>query len=234
VLDFTRYPTYSPYRTLRRTAPMMVGADVYALQTALTEMGFDTGGTDGIFGDKTLAAVNQAQAALSITVDGLAGGGTQQALTKRLANRARTLNDLPLGLVYGQCMRESSCRLGNYSAPRADGSYDAGVTQRNTAFTAPRDGFHVEKSIELLGRHLAAYHRLFAGTGDRRSWELAAGAWNAPAFACRMALQEGAAFTGKPSWWPTELVWVGPAKSVSDTSRAKLEEYMGDATALMA
>ena len=207
---FQVYPAYSPYRTMKKGCP--VGEDVYALQTALAELDLYRGQLDGAFGPGTDAAARDAQELLRITVDGLVGGGTQQALVKRLANRARTINQLPEGLAYGQCQHESSCRLGNYSPRRADGSYDAGVSQRNSAFTPVKIGFHVEKSIELLGAHLGAYGQLFSDLdSERRAWELAAGSWNAPAYACRIGLNEGAAVpVRKPSWWPAGVTWVGP------------------------
>lgn len=52
------------------------GPDVAALQQSLQAAGFSPGVVDGIFGPRTEAAVRQAQEALGVTVDGLAGPET--------------------------------------------------------------------------------------------------------------------------------------------------------------
>src|SRR4051794_20933443 len=140
---FTDHPTYSPYRTLRLTDPHMHGEDVYALQSALHAVGVIGEDWDGVLGPQTAKAIKSAQSKLKISIDGLAGGGTQIALARFVCNQYRQRYSLPVGLPFGQCMHESSCRLGNYS-PKHDGDeYDAGVAQRNTAFTPPKDGFNV-------------------------------------------------------------------------------------------
>jgi peptidoglycan hydrolase-like protein with peptidoglycan-binding domain len=223
-MNFKPLPTYSRFRTLHRTDPMMRGYDVYALQTALVEMGLKIGGLDGVLGEKTQRAIKSAQSLLLIEVDGLCGGGTQQAITKRLANRARTINDLPPGLVFGQCMHESSCRLGMYSLPiRPDGSYDAGVAQRNSNYHDLEEAFTVEHSIELLGRNIRKHYDRFEGLkSDQRRWGLAAGAWNAPAYACWIAKNEGA-----------KNVTNAETKQPSSDARTKLEAYIASATAHM-
>jgi len=56
------------------------GADVTALQQALTNLGYDTGGVDGSFGAHTLSAVKQFQAAQGLTADGVVGPNTWAAL----------------------------------------------------------------------------------------------------------------------------------------------------------
>jgi hypothetical protein len=47
-------------------------------------------------------------------------------------------------------------------------------------------------SISALGADIRRHYDLFAGLPTRRRWALAQGAWNAPAFACYIARQEGA------------------------------------------
>lgn len=219
---FETVPTYDRYRTLRRTAPMMRGEDVYALQTGLHALGYNPGTADGILGDQTAAAIRAAQSGLGVTVDGLAGGGTQTAIAKKAADRARVLYSLPVGLAFGQIMHESSCRLGNYSPARSDGTYDAGVAQRNTKLTPAKNGFDVPTSVDALGARARQYFNKFAGLPLKRRWELAAGAWNAPAYACWIAKNEGA----------TKVATAETAKP-SEASRAKLEEYMQSVTAFM-
>ncbi len=56
--------------------PLMRGDDVGALQSRLTEMGFDCGRVDGIFGVRTSAAVKEFQQSAGIVVDGKCGPET--------------------------------------------------------------------------------------------------------------------------------------------------------------
>lgn len=58
----------------------MKGGPVVQLQQALKMAGFDPGAIDGDFGHKTLAAVKLFQASKGLTIDGLAGDQTQDAL----------------------------------------------------------------------------------------------------------------------------------------------------------
>lgn len=60
------------------------GDEVKELQQNLTTLGYDTQGTDGIFGSNTETAVKQFQKAYSLTVDGKAGPATQSAIAKAL------------------------------------------------------------------------------------------------------------------------------------------------------
>ncbi|MCM0594082.1 MAG: peptidoglycan-binding domain-containing protein [Gloeotrichia echinulata DEX184] len=64
-------------RILRRGSK---GQDVETLQKLLNEKGFDAGQVDGDFGPKTEAAVKKFQTQASITVDGIVGPQTWQAL----------------------------------------------------------------------------------------------------------------------------------------------------------
>ena len=57
-------------------SPMMHGDDVAALQSRLTEMGFDCGRVDGIFGERTEAAVKEFQKSVGAKVDGRCGPET--------------------------------------------------------------------------------------------------------------------------------------------------------------
>lgn len=233
---FTEYPTYDRYRTLKRITPAMRGEDVYALQTGLTALGHDTNGVDGIFGDATLTAVKAFQKSVNLVVDGLAGGGTQQELTRHFTDKVRAQHNLPKGLIFGQCMHESGCRVGNYSAPHSWGTTganfvvdnvkcaaDIGVAQRNSRFYDVRDSFNVVSAIDSLGAYVRKYFDKFSGVTDtRRRWKLASGAWNAPAFACWLAKQEGA-----------KGVTNGEVAKPPESERAKLELYMESATAYM-
>jgi peptidoglycan hydrolase-like protein with peptidoglycan-binding domain len=200
---FTSIPSYARYRTLMVTSPHQSGEDVYALQTALATVDFDPGETDGVFGNKTGAAIRSFQQSKGLTLDGKAGGATQKELALLIAQTYQKKYAIAAGALRGQLEHESGFRLGNYSALRTDGSYDAGIAQRNTAHTPSRQGFNVPLSIDALARVIRAHYDIFAGLPVYRRWNLAQGAWNAPAFACYIALQEGAskvtvAMTSRP------------------------------------
>lgn len=60
------------------------GDEVKELQRNLTTLGYDTKGTDGIFGNDTEAAVIAFQKAYSLSADGKAGPATQSAIAKAL------------------------------------------------------------------------------------------------------------------------------------------------------
>jgi len=202
---FQTYPNYSTYRTLFLTAPAMQGEDVYALQTALNELNFDAGAVDGVLGRQTYAAIRKAQQEFKISVDGKAGGATQKALAMGIAERVASQVKVPVEAFRGQMALESGYRLGIYSPARVDGTYDAGVAQRNTRFTPPKEGFDCQASILALGKNTREHFDLFVGLEGKRRWALAQGAWNAPAFACFLAREEGATkvtagMTARP--WP--------------------------------
>lgn len=74
--------TWSVSRILRKTSPLMKGADVKNLQSALIAKGYSCGGTgaDGEFGKNTESAVKSFQKAAGLTVDGKAGENTIDAL----------------------------------------------------------------------------------------------------------------------------------------------------------
>lgn len=63
-------------------APLMRGDDIAALQSRLTEMGFNCGRVDGIFGLKTEAAVKEFQKSVGVKVDGKCGPATIIALLR--------------------------------------------------------------------------------------------------------------------------------------------------------
>lgn len=213
---FTAYPTYDKYRTLELKSPQLKGEDVYALQKALNEQGFEAGDADGIFGLMTERAVKKAQARLEITVDGKAGGTTQKALAMAITGPISASKHVRLDALRGQMEHESGFRLGIYSSPpREDGSYDAGVAQRNTAHTPPQQGFDPFLSITSLAFVVREHYDLFWGLPEKRRWTLAQGAWNAPAFACYIAREEGATKV-------TKAMTLKP----SDAARKTFEEYM--------
>ena len=65
-----------------KSAPLMRGDDVATLQSRLTEMGFDCGRVDGIFGNKTESSVKEFQKSVGVEVDGKCGPATLTALIR--------------------------------------------------------------------------------------------------------------------------------------------------------
>lgn len=61
---------------------MLRGDDVLAVQARLTELGFDPGKTDGVYGPKSTAAVTAFQAAAGIEDDGIVGPVTRGRLAQ--------------------------------------------------------------------------------------------------------------------------------------------------------
>jgi hypothetical protein len=176
-------PAGYKYRGLREG---LEGWDCFALQTALSIP------ADGIFGPQTHAAVVAAQQRHALEQDGIAGALTQRALALDLVWPVQSQKGSPPGLLRGQIEHESSFWLGNHSPQYPDGNFDVGVCQRNTRYVDYKGGFNAPVSITALGINLRAYYDEFAGVADRRRWGLAAGAWNAPAFACYLANEDGA------------------------------------------
>lgn len=62
--------------------PLMRGDDVAALQARLTEMGFNCGRVDGIFGPVTESAVKEFQKSVGVSVDGKCGPATIIAMLR--------------------------------------------------------------------------------------------------------------------------------------------------------
>jgi N-acetylmuramoyl-L-alanine amidase len=63
-------------------SPLMRGDDVAQLQNRLTDMGFDCGRVDGIYGVKTDNAVKEFQKSVGVKVDGKCGPATLTALIR--------------------------------------------------------------------------------------------------------------------------------------------------------
>lgn len=75
-------------------SPLLHGDDIATLQSRLTEMGFDCGRVDGIYGNKTESAVREFQKSAGVTVDGICGPATLTAfirLTRTVAGGTPTL-----------------------------------------------------------------------------------------------------------------------------------------------
>ncbi len=69
-------------RLLYRRSPMLQGDDVADAQRRLSELGFDPGGVDGIFGDNTHAAIAEFQRNMGLVTDGICGPVTLAELRR--------------------------------------------------------------------------------------------------------------------------------------------------------
>ena len=76
---FGRPPFFSS-RELKLEKPYLRGEDVFELQEALEQDGFDPGQIDGVFGKKTERAVKRFQKSVGLKADGIAGKRTFFAL----------------------------------------------------------------------------------------------------------------------------------------------------------
>ena len=112
----------------------MSGGDVRQLQERLKELGYFTGTVTDYFGEATEQAVRQFQATCGITVDGIAGSGTQAILYSANAPRAgnsggtgsenicphcnAAINpaELTWHEMFGQCGRHRLCEPGEHNA----------------------------------------------------------------------------------------------------------------------
>lgn len=213
---FQGSPTYNPYRALAYTpaGPVVAGEDVYALQLGLNAVGNFRNAlvVDGVLGVKTSKAITAFQRKNGLTADGVAGPVTQRTIALLIGKAVKRDVDLPAGLPAGQLQHESGFLLGNYSRPpREDGSFDAGLTQRNSRYHDLADAFDPVDSVILLCGFVRDRYDLYSAAaphlGERRRWELAAGAWNAPYYA-------------------NYLAGVRPWAEPGPTARAALETYI--------
>ncbi len=181
-------PNGYAYRPLKREDR---GWDVYALQSALDLHVYPLL-LDGHLGGKTHAAVVDFQDQSGLKADGIAGVATQRVVALRSIWPVQKEHALPPGLLRGQVEKESAFLLGNHTPAYGEGPWwDAGVCQRSTRYTPMAEAFHVIKSCEELAQRNSDKYVLYKGFGkvkdERRLRELAAGAWNAPAWTDRLA-----------------------------------------------
>jgi hypothetical protein len=200
------------YRPLKKGVR---GWDVVALQLGLRGVGVSIA-PDGVFGIETDVAVLGFQTQRKLAADGIAGIATQQELLARniwpQQERFRTPPGLARGVVEGEC----GWQIGNYTAPYADGTRDAGSCMLHVLPTEDnlRRAFDPAYSIAKLCRRLregednAPYgHDDFFGTpGARthqRAWELAVLSWNWPAAA--VVLANGGKLSTAPAQWVIDI-----------------------------
>lgn len=238
---FTSYPTYSKWRPLK--FGVTPGEDVYALQSALNDVQNAGLVLDGAFGKLTGQAVLEFQQDAvkgDPTIgeaDGIAGTLTQRALTLLLCRRVSSESGVRFLALKGQTEHESSHRPGMYSPLHYPGtvkqSWDSGAAQENSLikFDALDDSLSARVrraftplfAIRDLAARIVEYRDHFGAieSYDRRL-QLAQGCWNAPAWACHIAYEEGA-----------HNAWVAARKSLtlSSTQRLIIETYMAEVAA---
>ena len=84
------------------------GDDVFALQDRLTELGYDAGRPDGLFGGRTEKALRNFQRDYGLVIDGICGPATVRAL-RQLSPRAR--GGRPVFLREQEQVRQAGPRL---------------------------------------------------------------------------------------------------------------------------
>ncbi|MDR0897856.1 MAG: peptidoglycan-binding protein [Oscillospiraceae bacterium] len=136
-------PTAAAYRTLREGVS---GEDVRSLQYRLQELYYYSGSADGVFGESTALAVRVFQQRNGISVDGVAGSGTQSKLYSASAIAAPTTQPAANPTVSGTLqigstgdavyrLQERLYDLNLYTG-RIDGIYSEAVAQAVRAFQA--------------------------------------------------------------------------------------------------
>ena len=123
-----------------------------------------------------------------LLADGIAGTQTQSKLCAVLARRETEKRKFPKGIPYGHLEKESGCLFGNHTPPYSDGQRDCGVTQRNTNYATRLEAFDAADSLDTLCDRIAEKFEDYRGRqSEHRSWELACGSWNAPAWTDALA-----------------------------------------------
>ena len=69
-------------RVLSLISPMMRGDDIASLQSQLSEMGFNRGKVDGIFGVDSESAVKEFQKSVGVKIDGRCGPATIMSMMR--------------------------------------------------------------------------------------------------------------------------------------------------------
>lgn len=156
-------------RIIRKTSPMMRGNDVKDVQRALESFGYSVGssGIDGIYGNGTYNAVRRFQRDNQLTVDGIVGRKTTQALGGKFLGGSGVVQGWTVSriirktspMMRGNDVRDVQRALGSfgYSIGRSgiDGIYGNDTYnavrnfQRNSRLTV--DGIVGTRTTQALG-----------------------------------------------------------------------------------
>lgn len=124
------------------------GSNVKTLQQNLTKLGYNTKGTDGIFGENTKKAVIAFQKAKGLTADGIAGTNTHNAINAAI----KKLTDTPAQVETGKLTSAQSKMINNL---KNDTSLGLNSSKKTAMITAAErlltEGYEVEFVAGVLG-----------------------------------------------------------------------------------
>lgn len=222
---FTSYPTYPRFRPLR--LGVTPGEDVYALQCALNEVNQAHLTEDGNLGPMTSLAIKSYQQKVAATdptigeADGIVGTLTHRALTLAICHMVSKETGVRFLALKGQTEFESGFRSGIYSELHDRGtereSWDSGVVQENSRVFSVMGAFTPLPAVRDMTARIIEHRDHFTEISGDRRLQLAQGTWNAPAWACFIAYEEGA----RSSW-----VRARKSRTLSGSQRATIEAYM--------
>lgn len=137
--------------------PMQHGSDVRALQERLTAHGYDPGAADGIFGDRTLAALLAFQRDKGLAADGLAGPLTLGELERDSVTEAENSS----GDMLGDFLEYLRAQTGHIYVWGAQGEQVKGTAwiyaKETTAFNGARAAALYEKRVAEGKSPILAY-----------------------------------------------------------------------------
>ncbi len=122
--------TYSSSTTLKVGSQ---GSAVRVLQAKLTELGYDTKGTDGIFGNNTKAAVIEFQKAYGLTADGIVGNATRNQINTSYTNHLNNVLSVGSRGSNVKKLQENLTKLG-YNTQGTDGIFGNNTKSAVMAF----------------------------------------------------------------------------------------------------
>lgn len=198
------------------------GIGVWSLQNALNDVQIRVV-CDGDFGPATEQAVRDFQNRTGITVDGIAGPGTQRELAKRIVRIAELAEATPLWLLAGFAEGEGGWLLAAINRT-VEGGVDCGLFQRRVYeadygnLDVVHRAFDTSYQADLLAKSLVNLRSIFiarAGTNDgglmparEKAWRLAALNHNYPSGADRLSrtpLRQLSPYWVTPQSWVTEF-----------------------------
>ena len=130
-------------RLLYHRSPNLRGDDVLALQRLLNRLGFDSGREDAIFGPQTAAALREFQRNSGLSVDGIAGPATLDALS-----RVEPMAD---GSVASVRERDELRRGGRLDGRRVYVSVSPGFDQIGTPLARSLTNLGAEVMLDVSG-----------------------------------------------------------------------------------
>lgn len=128
------------------------GSNVKKLQENLTKLGYNTYGTDGIFGNNTKKAVLSFQRANNLAADGIVGANTHKAINAALERLKNQPVDNPIDIDTGDLTAKQAKMIENL---KNDTSLGLSTTKKTAMLTAAErllsEGYEVEFVAGVLG-----------------------------------------------------------------------------------